>query len=588
MKKSIIIATLLLAACNAHKPVKGTAIDEIDQDLQTDVANNRALMARDGRMSQGNAVKALLPSLKVRSPWTRSGRQRFDIGVKNVPAQAFYMGLVADTSTNMVVSPEIKGNVTLSLKQVTVEQVLQAMEDVYGYAYLPISGGYEILPNAIKTQIYNVNYLELQRIAHSNMTVSSGEVTSSSSGQGVGGSGSSTSGSGGFPSSTGGNQSFNNTIGSVQTKSTIDFWKSLQSTLQNIIGKTDGRSVTVNPMAGIIVVRAMPKELKQIEKYLDVVQNSMDRQVILEAKILEVNLSNEFQMGIDWKLFGARLNALSSFSTPLVTMANGGFSSAVDRLTGQGFGIDIHWNPQDFTSYIQALETQGNVQVLSSPRVSAMNNQKAAIKVGFDEFFVTNVSQNQNIVTSSLVTQPTLNVNLTPFFSGITLDVTPQIDTKGQVTLHIHPSVSLVKDQRKVIDLGTQGGTLDLPLANSTIRESDTIVHAKNGQVVVIGGLMQDTTTEGIAQLPWFGNIPFLGTLVRRTKQNSQKSELVILLRPTIVNQKSTIKDITNSTHRIASLKRGFHLGDRPDIYGTQAEMPIVLGPKSTENLSTR
>ncbi|MBL7480963.1 pilus (MSHA type) biogenesis protein MshL [Legionella bononiensis] len=585
MKKYTVILLLLLTACNMHKPVKGTAIDEMDNELQTGIANNKTLMAKDSRMPHRNAVQALLPSLKVRSGGARSSNQRFDIAVKNVPAQAFFMGLVADTSTNMVVSPEIKGTITLSLKQVTVEQVLQSIEDVYGYAYIPIQGGYEILPNSLKTQIYNVNYLELQRKGSSNMTVSNGEVTSvGSNNQGTAGTTSTTS----LPTNINNNQSYSNVIGAVETKSDIDFWKSLKLTLENIIGKTDGRSVTVNPVAGIIVVRAMPKELKQVEKYLDVVQNSMDRQVILEAKILEVNLSNEFQMGIDWKLFGAKLNALSNFTGTNVDIPNADFSSAAIRAAGQGFGIDIHWNPRDFTTYIQALELQGNVQVLSSPRVSAMNNQKAAIKVGFDEFFVTNVSQNQNIVSQGLVTQPTLNVNLTPFFSGITLDVTPQIDPNGQVTLHIHPSVSLVKDQRKVIDLGTQGGVLDLPLANSTIRESDTIVHSKNGQVVVIGGLMQDATTEGIAQLPWFGNIPFLGTLVRRTKQNSDKSELVILLKATIVNQKSNIKDLTDTTRRIASLKRGFHLGDRPDIYGTQGEAPIVLGPKSKENLSTR
>jgi MSHA biogenesis protein MshL len=399
-------------------------------------------------------------------------------------------------------------------------------------------------------------------------------VTSAGSGAGGGGS---TSG-GNVSGSVNGGQNYSSVIGDVETKSNIDFWKSLQLTLQNIIGKKDSRTVTVNPAAGIVVVYAAPRELKQVERYLDMVQNSMDRQVILEAKILEISLNNQFQMGINWKLFGASLNALSDF--PEVDIAQANFPDA--------FKGDVQWNPKDFTSVIKALETQGNVQVLSSPRVSAMNNQKAAIKVGFDEFFVTNVSQNQNIVTSSLVTQPTLNVNLTPFFSGITLDVTPQIDANGQVTLHIHPAVSLVKDQRKVIDLGTQGGILNLPLANSTIRESDTIVHAKDGQVVVIGGLMQDTTTEGIGQVPWFGNVPFLGTLVRATKQTSQKSELVILLRPTLVNGKNTNHDLTVAARRIASLKRGYHFGGRPDIYGTQGEVPVMLGPKATENLGTR
>ncbi len=574
MRIGIIIITLLLTACHTHVPIKGTTVDEMGKVLQQGVANNKIAMRSDHTMGRGSAVRALLPSLKVRDARSRGGPQRFDIAVKNVPAQAFYMGLVADTSTNMVVSPEIKGNITLSLKRVTVEQVLQALEDTYGYSYNAIPGGYEILPNTLRTQIYKVNYLELQRKSSSSMTVSSGEVTAA----GVsGGSGSNTSSSS-TTINNNNSQNYSAVIGDVETKSNIDFWKSLQLTLQNMIGKAGGRSVTVNSVAGLVVIYAAPRELKQVERYLDMVQNSMDRQIILEAKILEVNLNNQFQMGINWKLFGASLNALSDF--PEVDIAQAAFPSAFD--------VDVHWNPKDFTSVIQALETQGNVQILSSPRVSAMNNQSAAIKVGFDEFFVTNVSQNQNIVTSSLVTQPTLNVNLTPFFSGITLDVTPQIDANGQVTLHVHPAVSLVKDQRKVIDLGTQGGILNLPLANSTIRESDTIVHAKTGQVVVIGGLMQDTTSEGIGQVPWFGNIPFLGTLVRATKQSSQKSELVILLRPTLVNGKNTNHDLTVSARRIAGLKRGFHIGGRPDIYGTQGEVPIMLGPKSTENLGTR
>lgn len=574
----IIIITLLLASCKTHAPIKGTAIDEMNKVMQQAVANNKIVMRSDHTQGRGSPVRALLPSLKIRDA-RRGGPQRFDIAVNDVPAQAFYMGLVADTSTNMVVSPQIKGNITLSMKRVTIEQVLQALEDSYGYAFNSIPGGYEIVPNTIKTQIFKVNYLELQRKSRSSMTVSSGEVTTAGT-PGASGGGTSTTASGGNLSGTisNGNQNFSSVIGDVETKSDINFWKSLQTTLIKMVGKSNGRSVTVNPVAGLIVVHAFPRELKQVERYLDMVQNSMDRQVVLEAKILEVNLKNEFQMGIDWRIFGSSLNGLTNF--PEVDILQAQFPKAFD--------IDIHWNPQDFKTVIQALEMQGNVQVLSSPRVAAMNNQSAAIKVGFDEFFVTNVSQNQNIVTSSLATQPMLNVNLTPFFSGITLDVTPQIDANGQVTLHIHPSVSLVKDQRKVIDLGSQGGILDLPMANSTIRESDTIVHAKNGQVVVIGGLMQDTTTEGIGQLPWFGNIPFLGTLVRATKQTSEKSELVILLRPTIVTARSTNKDITVAARRVRSLKRGFHIGDRPDVFGTQGEVPIMLGPKSNENLNTR
>jgi len=213
---------------------------------------------------------------------------------------------------------------------------------------------------------------------------------------------------------------------------------------------------------------------------------------------------------------------------------------------------------------------------LSSPRVATMNNQQSMIKVGNDEFYVSGISRGQ--ASGLAVAQPTDII--TPFFSGLTLDVTPQIDVHGDVTLHVHPSVSLVTEQIKELHTGGVG-TTPTPLARSAIRESDTIVHAKNGQVIVIGGLMQNQTTEEVAQLPVFGNLPFIGTLVRRTKQVSKKSELVILIKPTVITKASMQRELINSTQRVAGLKEGFHIGGRPDIFGSEGEDPIVLGPKA-------
>lgn len=569
MKNRLLLFFItLLVACTTNQPTKGTAIDEMNVELRQGIAGNKALAEQSKQPMPRDVSKALVPDMKIRSPYKKQIQRRFDISVKDVPARQFFTGLVADTPLSIAVSPEVKGNITLDLKHVTVEQVLQTLENVYGYAYNPIPGGYEVLPNTLKTQIYSVNYLELERKGRSNMKLSSGEVTQEASGSRSRTTGGTTTTS---TSGSGGVNSFENVIGDVQTQSTVNFWKQLKESLESIIGQEEGRSVTVNPTAGVVVVRAMPKELKQIETYLDIVQNSMDRQVILEAKILEVTLNNEYQMGIDWKIFGARLNALTDF--PGTNISQSQFPDA--------FRIDIKWN-DSFETTIQALETQGNIQVLSSPRVSTMNNQKSAIKVGSDEFFVTNVSSNTNFATAAgVATAPTQNVDLTPFFSGITLDVTPQIDAKDNVTLHIHPSVSEVRDQRKRIDLGANTGVLELPLAQSTIRESDTIVHAHNGQVVVIGGLMQNQTEEDIAELPFFGNIPFLGTLFRATRQSSRKSELVILLKPTIVNNKSSNKHLIESTQKVMRLKRGFHIGGRPDIFGTEGEEPISFGPKA-------
>ena len=185
----------------------------------------------------------------------------------------------------------------------------------------------------------------------------------------------------------------------------------------------------------------------------------------------------------------------------------------------------------DFTGFIELLKTQGNVQVLSSPRVATMNNQKAIIKVGSDEFFVTDISTNNISTTTTTTLQP--DIELTPFFSGIALDVTPQISQEGDVTLHVHPSISEVVDQQTTVTLGNL--TQELPLALSTVRESDSIVRARSGQVIVIGGLMQETINDQDAKTPLLGDLPGVGKLFTHQKNASVKSELVILLKPIVV-----------------------------------------------------
>jgi MSHA biogenesis protein MshL len=563
MKNWFLFLISCLMGCSTHQPLNGTAIDDMNVELHQSLLNNENLPAGDRGRRPSELGRVLMPDIKFHSRYHASSHQRrFDIGVKDVPANVFYMGLVRQTPVSIIVSPEIKGNITLSLKHVTIEQALQALEDTYGYIYNRIPGGYQIVPNTLQTKIYTVNYLELQRSGVSDMRLHSGEVTEVV--QGAGGSvpiapGGSSGISGGV-----GATSIQGNIGSVHTSSTPDFWAKLQKTVEQIIG-VKGGSVTVNESSGVVVVRAYPKELKQVEAYLDTIQNNMDRQVILEAKILEVTLSDTYQLGIDWDALGLHLDAINDFPNTGISLAD--FPPA---FTGV-----IRWTG-DFTTTIRALGTQGTVQVLSSPRVATMNNQPSLIKVGNDEFFVSGITPGQ--ASGLAVAQPTQVI--TPFFSGITLDVTPQIDAHGNVTLHVHPSISLVTEQTKLLTVGTATPT-PTPLAHSTIRESDTVVHAKNGQVVVIGGLMQNQTTEDIAQLPFFGSIPFLGTLVRATKQTSTKTELVILLKATVVNKKTTNRDIHNSTQRIAGLKRGFHIGGRPDVFGTEGEVPIEVGPEA-------
>lgn len=190
--------------------------------------------------------------------------------------------------------------------------------------------------------------------------------------------------------------------------------------------------------------------------------------------------------------------------------------------------------------FIELLKTQGDVQVLSSPQISTVNNQKAVIKVGQDEFFITDVDSNTSTTTATATTQS--NVELTPFFSGVALDVIPQISAEGEIVLHIHPTVSTVTEKTKNINVSS-GTALSVPLAVSSIRESDSIIRAKSGQVVIIGGLMQNTVEDRVSKVPLLGDIPVLGALFRHTQEINKKSELVILLKPIVIDSEKQMDE---------------------------------------------
>ena len=197
---------------------------------------------------------------------------------------------------------------------------------------------------------------------------------------------------------------------------------------------------------------------------------------------------------------------------------------------------------------INLLETQGDVQMLSNPRVTAINNQKAVIKVGQDEYFVTEVSST-TVTGNSTTTTP--EIELTPFFTGIALDVTPQIDVNGSVILHVHPSVTETAEQKKVITLNNE--EFILPLAQSNIREADTIIRAGTGEILVIGGLMQTVTTDEESKTPLLGDLPVLGNLFKSIRKRQDKKELVILIKPTVVMADSWQKQQQRSMQLLKS-----------------------------------
>ncbi len=554
-----IIVVLLLTSCAAKPPRGGSIADEINKTLQ-ESAQQTSVKTGPGTLPP-EVSAALMPPLNIEfSGITRTPiERRFDITVDRVNARIFFMSLAKDTPYNMVVHPDVKGKISLSMKNVTINEVMETVRNVYGYEFNRNNNGYEVLPTKLRSKIFTIDYLNVKRSGLSNVRVSSGQVQTSRKNRSRSGSG-----------RTGANSDANNNNRSnkstavsgsqVSTRSESSFWTELTVALQAIIGSEEGRKVIVNAQSGIVVVRAMPRELRAVSKYLQATQNIIERQVILEAKILEVELSDGFQSGVNWSALGKRKNGDSVIAgqfggssvftscvsnlqgqTDALNPANpGGLRSDVASAFGGMFAMSLDIG--DFTGFLEFLETQGDVHVLSSPRVSTVNNQKAVIKVGTDEFFVTDVNTNNNTSLGGTTTNQSVNIELTPFFSGVALDVIPQISEDGIVTLHIHPSVSEVTERVKQISLSSTS-QLSVPLALSMIRESDSIVRARSGQVVVIGGLMQNQTRNKKSSVPLLGDLPLIGGLFRHEQKITRKSELVILLRPVVVDNDNVWAD---------------------------------------------
>jgi MSHA biogenesis protein MshL len=449
---------------------------------------------------------------------------------------------------------------------------MEAVEKIYGFACTRSGDTYNVTPQQLVHRVFELDYLFVRRDGRSETRVSSGQVSEQA------GSTDDDAGNDDNDNVTTGDEESGAISGSViSTTSQSDLWTEVGTTLRAIVGDGEGRQVMVSPSSGIVVVRAFPSELAEVDAYLHSVQSSLQRQVVLEAKVVEVTLDDRFRSGINWAQLGrvrgadvltSQTGGGTSLDPPFLSEIAGSFGDltppgaalpigTVTSAFGGVFTASIF--EDDVAAFIELLEQQGDTQVLSSPRVSTLNNQKAVIKVGSDEFFVTDVSTT-TVTGTTTTTNP--NVTLTPFFSGIALDVTPQIDADGYVTLHIHPSVSEVNDQTKTIAIGAN--TLSLPLAFSTIRETDTIVRARSGQVIVIGGLMQDNLTDRRASVPFLGRIPLLGSLFEHNLEDALKKELVILLRPMVVESDTWTRSIQESVEREKAMKARQRLGGKP------------------------
>ncbi|MFT5675438.1 MAG: MSHA biogenesis protein MshL [Paraglaciecola sp.] len=539
----LAILTVSILGCQAkHTPSRvEKSLDAAIAEYQNETAKPTTASPLQSLPEEVN--QALLPE-SGKGENSLFGEAKYDINAHKVDASSFFSGIVAGTPYSVAVHPEVTGVISLDLKQVALNQVFELVGELYGYDIQQKNNIYRIYPAGMRTETFAVNFLMMKRDGTTQTSITSGGVTQSSGSNNSGNSQNNFSGNSSSSNSSGNGLSSQRGVNgtNISTITATDFWTDLLLTLKSMVGEENGRNVMVTPQAGLVTVRAMPDEIRAVQKFLDISEESVHRQVILEARILEVSLDDDYQQGINWTQILA-----NSGSTDFQFSTSGGFtgnniSAALGNVTSLSF---IN---KDFAGVLSLLSTQGNVQTLSSPRVTATNNQKAVIKVGNDEYFVTDVSSQSTISASTTSVVP--NIELTPFFSGIALDVTPQIDRDGNVLLHVHPSVIETQEQEKIVTLNEE--QFVLPLAQSNIRESDTVIRARSGEIVVIGGLMQSITSESDSKTPLLGDIPFLGNLFKSRRETEIKKELVILLKPTVVDSDTWRQQLMLSRDQMA------------------------------------
>ncbi len=569
---------------------------------------------------------SLLPPLRAGTPRASSRQleQRFDLKVTDAPIGQVLLAIVQDTPYSVLLSPKtlppaspmggqgagpaasVSETLTVNLKDVTVFEALDAIREMYGYEYTVDGNRIYVQPPEMRTKLYQVNYILGQRRGVSDIQVIGG-ASSSSSNNGT--SGGTTSGTSNSNSTTGGSYA-SIQASALSTISKTDVWGEMEDGVRTVLGcliarnvpragggggttsssgtgnstRADvsfvgdtqsgdrmrgvegcpgGRALSINQTSGTVVVRGLPKELRQIEEMLRSMQINIERQVIIEAKIIDVELNSDSQQGINWSAFrhGAQrasvgsnpnlvgvtpgsVGAISSGTTLGDLLGGGLLGVATPNAFSAGLGVALQFT--NFSALINFLESQGRVQVLSSPRIATLNNQKAILKVGSEEPFVTNITGGSSNISNGVTvsTPPTLIYQ--PFFAGISLDVTPQIDENDNITLHVHSMVNSITERDKLALPAANAARV--PFAVNSISQTDSVVKTRDGQMVVIGGLMTESMSDDRSKVPGAGDIPIAGALFGKAARLSVKRELVILLKPTVVKGDDAWTNDINAT----------------------------------------
>lgn len=518
------------------------------------------------------AYSAPTPTLKPVTPQkdpdayraSDSGRH-YSLTLKNADLRDVLLLLSKESGVSIVAERGLRGTVQVDAKNKKLGELLYTILKPLGYTASIENGMILVGRPKLTTRTFRINYLKDKRNSTSNMNVSgfsAGSVSVTSTGQSdfwgalenslemlvFGTSGKGKRDGGGFSIGESEKKSDSkgaSTSSSLKAKTEIAQPVDLEDPLLSSTQITEGqlKQLVVNEIAGIIQVTDFPDNLEKIASFLADVEEGSRRQVLIQAHIMEVNLKDSFSLGIDWKYIFEKASNLTFAQAlaPVSGAAGAAVGSSVFKLSASG---------NNFSVLLDAMKEQGNVNMLSSPKISALNNQKAVIKLTTKQVSWVSSKTTQN---NAIGGQDTYTTTPQVDEVGIFLDVTPQIGHDNSITMQIHPSVSEIKEISTSPDKTSTKPVID-------IREIDTMVDAKAGETIVIAGLISDKLNETKRSVPFLGDIPYLGMLFSYNKQERSKAELVILMTPYILNPKS-IEDIRKEhERRIQNVGGDFHL----------------------------
>lgn len=579
-RSPLVLAVVALLGGCAHPPPRVSDAHLRQSDVPPPAENIPAPVRR---------TRALPP------PRPLPPQDTYSVVVNNVPVQELLFALARDAKLNVDIDPDVQGTVTVNAIDQTLAQILDRVSRQVDMRYTLEGDTLSVIPDTPFLRMYKVDYLNMQRDVTSNVSIATQVATPGSTG------------------GSGGGDGGNNSRTELTNVSNNRFWDSLLTAVESLLRETDklipeggaapaatapaaaaadgaagagtaaptqravfreAASVIAHPETGTIAVRATARQHERVQEFLDRLIGTARRQVLIEATVVEVELSDDYQQGISWDILrnqnaNVRFRQLpsgTSTALPGGAPANGLVPALGVLDFTRAFGNT------NVSVAVQLLESFGRTKVLSSPKISVLNNQTALIKV-VDNFVYFTLSANFTPGTSGA--QPTFTVSSTPNTVpvGFLMNVTPQIGDDGEIILNLRPTISrltgYVEDPGVALTLALarQGGA-NIPNVSSRVpeiqtREMESIIRVRDGQTAVLGGLMRDRIENGTDAVPGVGRVPVLGELFKYRNNHSAKSELVIFLRPTIVRDASVHGDYRDAARELPD-GRFFDSPDKP------------------------